>query len=260
MEAKAIAKYVRMTPMKIGIVLGIIRGKNVNEAFAILQYTPKSAAEVVVKVLKSAVANAENNLNLDRSTLYVAEAYVGAGPTLKRFRPHAQGRAFRILKRSSHVTIIVKEKSLIKEEYSVGQKVHPHGLRVGVIKDWDARWYADKKNFADYLFEDYTIREFVKKKLFSAGISKIEIERAAKRVKLNIFTAKPGMVIGKGGSGIDALKKELEKLAPEKNILINIVEVKNSDLDAQLMSENISAQLVKKISFRRAMKKQYKEQ
>ena len=136
----------------------------------------------------------------------------------------------------------------------MGQKVHPHGLRVGVIKDWDARWYADKKNFADYLFEDYTIREFVKKKLFSAGISKIEIERAAKRVKLNIFTAKPGMVIGKGGSGIDALKKELQKLAPEKNILINIVEVKNSDSDAQLMSENISAQLVKRISFRRAMK------
>lgn len=136
----------------------------------------------------------------------------------------------------------------------MGQKVHPHGLRVGVIKDWDARWYADKKNFADYLFEDYTIREFVKKKLFSAGISKIEIERAAKRVKLNIFTAKPGMVIGKGGSGIEALKKELQKLAPERNILINIVEVKNADSDAQLMSENIAAQLVKRISFRRAMK------
>lgn len=136
----------------------------------------------------------------------------------------------------------------------MGQKVHPHGLRVGVIKDWDARWYADKKNFADYLIEDYTIREFVKAKLFAAGISKIEIERAAKRVKLNIFTAKPGMVIGKGGSGIEALKKELQKLAPEKNILINIVEVKNSDSDAQLMSENIAAQLVKRISFRRAMK------
>ena len=136
----------------------------------------------------------------------------------------------------------------------MGQKVHPHGLRVGVIKDWDARWYADKKNFADYLIEDYTIREFVKKKLFSAGISKIEIERAAKRVKLNIFTAKPGMVIGKGGSGIEALKKELQKIAPERSILINIVEVKNSDSDAQLMSENIAAQLVKRISFRRAMK------
>jgi len=111
MEAKAIAKYVRTSSMKIGIVLDLIRGKNVNEAFAILQYTPKSAAEVVVKVLKSAVANAENNLNLDRSLLYVSEAYVGAGPTLKRFRPRSQGRAYRILKRSSHVTIVVKERA-----------------------------------------------------------------------------------------------------------------------------------------------------
>ena len=110
MEAKAIAKYVRMTPMKIGIVQGLIRGKNVNEAFAILQYTSKNAAEVVTKVLKSAVANAENNLNLDINRLYVAETYACQGPTLKRFRPRAQGRAYRIRKRSSHVTIIVTER------------------------------------------------------------------------------------------------------------------------------------------------------
>ncbi|APC42340.1 MULTISPECIES: 50S ribosomal protein L22 [Clostridium] len=111
MEAKAIAKYVRTSSMKMGIVLGLIRGKNVNEAFAILQYTPKNAAEVVNKVLKSAVANAENNLNLDINRLYVAEAYACQGPTLKRFRPRAQGRAYRIRKRSSHVTIIVTERS-----------------------------------------------------------------------------------------------------------------------------------------------------
>lgn len=111
MEAKAIAKYVRMSPMKIGVVLDLIRGKNVNEAFAILKYTPKDAAEVVYKVLKSAVANAENNLNLETNKLYVAEAYACQGPTLKRFRPHAQGRAFRIKKRSSHVTLIVKERA-----------------------------------------------------------------------------------------------------------------------------------------------------
>ncbi|MBB6631761.1 50S ribosomal protein L22 [Clostridium algidicarnis] len=109
MEAKAIAKYVRMSPMKVGIVLNLIKGKNVNEAFAILKYTQKDAAVVIDKVLKSAVANAENNLNLDVSRLIVSEAYAGPGPTLKRFQPHAQGRAFRINKRSSHITVIVKE-------------------------------------------------------------------------------------------------------------------------------------------------------
>ena len=136
----------------------------------------------------------------------------------------------------------------------MGQKIHPHGFRVGVIKDWDSRWYADKKNFADNLIEDNIIRKFVKKELFSAGISKIEIERAAKRVKLNIFTAKPGVVIGRGGSGIEALKKKITNLVDGKNVLINIVEVRNADSNAQLMAENIAAQLEKRISFRRAMK------
>jgi small subunit ribosomal protein S3 len=136
----------------------------------------------------------------------------------------------------------------------VGQKVNPNGLRVGIIKDWSSRWYADKKHFADYLVEDNTVRTFVKNKLKNSGISKIEIERAAKRVKLNIFTAKPGMVIGKGGTGIESLKKELKELISNKNVLINIVEVKNADSDAQLMSENVASQLVRRISFRRAMK------
>lgn len=111
MQAKAIAKYVRMSSTKIGIVLDLVRGKNVNEAFAILQYTPKDAAVVVNKVLKSAVANAENNLNLDVNNLYVSEAYVGEGSILKRYRPHAQGRAFRIKKRTSHITLVVKERA-----------------------------------------------------------------------------------------------------------------------------------------------------
>lgn len=136
----------------------------------------------------------------------------------------------------------------------MGQKVHPHGLRVGIIKEWDAKWYAGKKNFADNLVEDNKIRKFVKKKGAIAGISKIQIERAAKRIKLNIFTAKPGMIIGKGGQGIEALKTELKKIVPDKVILINIVEVKVAEADAQLMAENIALQLEKRISFRRAMK------
>ncbi|WP_160683183.1 30S ribosomal protein S3 [Clostridium sp. C2-6-12] len=136
----------------------------------------------------------------------------------------------------------------------MGQKVNPHGLRVGVIKGWDAKWYANKKNFADNLVEDNQIRKFVKKELFSAGISKVEIERAAKRVKLNIHTAKPGVIIGKGGAGIEALKNKLTQFVKGKNVLINIVEVKSAEADAQLMAENIAAQLEKRISFRRAMK------
>ena len=133
----------------------------------------------------------------------------------------------------------------------MGQKVNPHGLRVGVIKGWDAKWYADKKTFADNLVEDNKIREFVKKELFSAGIAKVEIERSAKRIKLNIHTAKPGVVIGKGGAGIEALKAKLAKIVDGKNILINIVEVKNAEANAQLVAENIAAQLEKRVSFRK---------
>jgi len=135
----------------------------------------------------------------------------------------------------------------------VGQKVNPHGLRVGIIKDWDAKWYASKKDFADNLVEDVRLRDMLKKKLFHAGISKIEIERAANRIKVNIFTAKPGIVIGKGGTGADSLKKDIEKFT-KKTTILNIVDVKVPDLDSQLVAENIAAQLERRISFRRAMK------
>ncbi|MDD3613819.1 MAG: 30S ribosomal protein S3 [Caldicoprobacterales bacterium] len=135
----------------------------------------------------------------------------------------------------------------------MGQKVNPHGLRVGVIKDWDARWYASKKDFADNLIEDVKLREMLKKKLYHAGISKIEIERAANRIRVNIHTAKPGIVIGKGGTGIESIKAEVEKFINKKAIL-NIVEVKSPDTSAQLVAENIAAQLERRISFRRAMK------
>ena len=135
----------------------------------------------------------------------------------------------------------------------MGQKMHPHGLRVVVIKDWNSKWYADKKNFSDYLVEDHKIREYVKKKLFISGISKIEIERTAKFVRVNVYTAKPGLVIGKGGQLAETLKNDLQKMI-SKDVNLNIVEVKNIDLDAQLVAENICAQLERRISFRRAMK------
>ena len=135
----------------------------------------------------------------------------------------------------------------------MGQKMHPHGLRVGVINDWNSKWYADTKNFSDYLVEDHKIREYVKKKLFVSGISKIEIERTPKFVKVNVYTAKPGLVIGKGGNYAETLKNELVKMI-NTDVNLNIVEVKNIDTDAQLVAENIAGQLERRISFRRAMK------
>lgn len=135
----------------------------------------------------------------------------------------------------------------------MGQKMDPNGLRLGIIKDWNSKWYADSKNFADYLVEDYKIRKYIDKKLHVAGISKIEIERTAKFVKINVYTAKPGLIIGKGGNLAETLKAELEKMI-NKQVNLNIVEVSNIDLDAKLVAENIAMQLEKRISFRRAMK------
>ena len=135
----------------------------------------------------------------------------------------------------------------------MGQKVNPHGMRVGIIKDWNSRWYAEDE-FADFLVEDQKIRKYLKKKLYSAGVSKIEIERAADRVKVIVFTAKPGVVIGRGGAEIEVTKKELTKLTGGKKVSLDIKEIKRPDRDAQLVAENIAQQLENRISFRRAMK------
>ena len=135
----------------------------------------------------------------------------------------------------------------------MGQKVHPIGFRLGVIKDWNSRWYANKREYADLLHEDLEIREIIKKRFYQAGVSKIEIERAANRGKVTIHTARPGMVIGRGGAEVDKLRKDLEKLSG-KQYQINIVEIKTPELDAQLVAENIAFQLEKRVSFRRAMR------
>ena len=135
----------------------------------------------------------------------------------------------------------------------MGQKMDPHGLRVGIIKDWDSKWYANKKDFADNLVEDYKIREFVKEKLYIAGISKVEIERRANTIKVSAFTAKPGIALGKNGENVTKIRNDLSKKF-KKDINLNIVEVKNVDTDAQLVAENIASQLERRISYRKAMK------
>ena len=136
----------------------------------------------------------------------------------------------------------------------MGQKVNPHGLRVGVIKDWDSRWYAREDKVGDLIVEDYNIRKYLKNKLYSAGIAKIEIERSNSRVKINIHCSRPGVIIGKGGTEIEILRKDIEAKMG-KTVALNIVEVRSPDLNAQLVAENIAQQLEKRISFRRAMKK-----
>ena len=135
----------------------------------------------------------------------------------------------------------------------MGQKVHPTGARLGVIKDWSSKWYANNNNFADYLVEDQKIRKFLKKKQYEAGIANIEIERTAKSVKVNVYTAKPGILIGKGGAGAESLRADIKKLIG-KDVNLNVVEVKNTSLDATLVAEDIASQLERRISFRRAMK------
>lgn len=135
----------------------------------------------------------------------------------------------------------------------MGQKMNPHGLRVGVIKDWDSKWYASKKDFADNLVEDVAIRKYIKKNLFAAGVSRIEIERTAKSIKANVYTAKPGIVLGKNGESVNKLRADITKLF-KKDININVIEVKNVDTDAQLVAENIAGQLERRISYRKALK------
>jgi small subunit ribosomal protein S3 len=135
----------------------------------------------------------------------------------------------------------------------MGQKMDPHGLRVGIIKDWDSKWYANKKDFANNLVEDVAIRKYIKKNLFAAGVSRIEIERTAKSIKANVYTAKPGIVLGKNGESVNKLRADIAKMF-KKDININVIEVKNVDADAQLVAENIAGQLERRISYRKALK------
>ncbi|MBO7667221.1 MAG: 30S ribosomal protein S3 [Firmicutes bacterium] len=135
----------------------------------------------------------------------------------------------------------------------MGQKVNPKGFRIGVIRDWDSRWYANNKDFKNYLYEDYQVRKYVKEKLYSSGVSKVDIERTGGRVKINVFTAKPGIVIGRGGQEVEVLRQELENMTGKK-VSVNITEIKRPELDAQLVAESVAASLEKRIAFRRAMK------
>lgn len=136
----------------------------------------------------------------------------------------------------------------------MGQKVNPHGLRVGIIKGWDTQWYADKKNYSVYVKQDYDIRTFLKKKYYNSAISRITVERVADRVIVNIFTGRPGVLIGKEGAGVEQMKREAAKFVPGRKVVINVKEIRRVDADAQLVAESVAAQLEKRASFRRTVK------
>ena len=211
MEAKAVAKTIRVSPQKARLVVDLVRGKTVKEALGILEYTNKAASPAISKVVKSAAQNAVYNNDADAEKLYVKAIFV--------------------------------------------DEVSPVGLRVGVNRNWDSRWYANDQDFAGLLHEDIKVRDYILKKLKTASVAKVEIERSKNRVTIFVHTSRPGVVIGKDGEAVDALRKEVSKLVSSKQVFINIVEIKNPDVVAQLVANNIAEQLENRASFRTVQKR-----
>ena len=258
-EAKATTRMLRVSPQKLNLVAQLIRGKKVATALADLEFSNKRISVEVKKTLESAIANAENNHELDVDDLIVAQAWVGKDMVLKRFSPRARGRAGRIEKPFANITIVVREVAARRrqgclERVEMGQKINPIGLRLGVNRTWDSRWYSSKGEYGKLLHEDMKIRASLTKGLKQAAISKIVIERPHKKARINIHSARPGVVIGKKGADIEKLRKQVAKLT-NSEVAINIVEVRKPEVDATLVAESIAQQLERRVAFRRAMKR-----
>ena len=238
------------------LVADMVRGMQVGDALAMLKFTPQAAAKPLAKLLRSAVANAEQKGGrVDVDALVVKTLIVDQGPKMRRFMPRAHGPG--VPRREEDEPRLRRARDRVgrerAKETNVGQKVHPIGFRLGVIRTWDSKWY-EEKNYAKWLHEDIQLSEFMKEKLDHAGIARIEIERAANKAKINIHTARPGIVIGKRGAGIETIKKDLQALT-ENEVFLNIQEVRKAETNAQLVAENIATQLERRVAFRRAMKK-----
>ena len=260
-EAKATARMLRVSPQKLNLLAQLIRGKKVATALADLEFSRKRISVEVKKTLESAIANAENNHDLDVDDLIVAQAWVGKDMVLKRFSPRARGRAGRIEKPFSPTSRSSCGKSPPatprppeRETFKMGQKINPIGLRLGVNRTWDSRWFSSKGEYGKLLHEDMKIRDSLTKSLKQAAISKIVIERPHKKARINIHSARPGVVIGKKGADIEKLRKQVAKLTSSE-VAINIVEVRKPEIDATLVAESIAQQLERRVAFRRAMKR-----
>ena len=257
-EAKAIAKMLRISPQKLNLVAQLIRGKKVASALADLQFSRKRIAVDVKKCLELAIANAENNHDLDVDDLVVAEAFVGKAIVMKRFHARGRGRAGGILKPFSNLTIVVRQVEAKRpkraQERTMGQKINPIGLRLGINRTWDSRWYAGKNEYGKLLHEDVEIRKILMKELKQAAVARIVIERPHKKCRVTIHSARPGVVIGKKGADIDKLRKRVADITAS-DVVINIVEIRKPELDATLVAELIAQQLERRVAFRRAMKR-----
>ncbi len=254
-EARAKQKYIIMSPRKLRRVVDTIRGKGVPEAYNILRLMPYEAATVVMKKLIEATSNARVKFGIeDPSELIVSYVVADEGPSYTRFKPRAQGRIYRREKPTSHLTIAVQVKEAKKKEATVGQKVNPKSLRLGIIHSWDSTWIADSKQYGKNVKEDNVLRTYLKKKFKAAAVSKIEIDRKAQRLIVRIITGRPGMVVGRGGQGLDTLRQQLQALTNRKDIQIDVMEVNRIEADSTLVAESIAQQLEKRVAYRRAMK------
>jgi small subunit ribosomal protein S3 len=229
MEVAAKLRAARISAQKARLVADQVRGKPVGEALSVLEFSNKKAAGIVRKVLNSAIANAENNEGADVDELRVSTIFVDEGFTMKRLKARAKGRGDRIFKRTCHITVKVADSH-------------------------NSVWYADSKNYAQNLINDIEVREYILKKLDAASVSRVKIERPAQTARITIFTARPGIVIGKKGEDVDGLRKELsEKMGVP--VHINIEEIRKPDVDARLVAQNVAQQLERRVMFRRAMKR-----
>ena len=258
-DAKAVARMLRVSPQKLNLLAQLIRGKKVAMALADLQFSQKRIATEVKKCLESAIANAENNHDLDVDELVVAEALCrqGAGAqALPPARPWPHGQDFEAVFEPDHRRASGSERSGLRKgpRYSMGQKVNPIGLRLGINRTWDSRWYAGKNEYGTLLHEDMKIRKELMTSLKQAAVSKIVIERPHKKCRVTVHSARPGVVIGKKGADIEKLRKSVAKLT-DSDVVINIIEIRKPELDATLVAESIAQQLERRVAFRRAMKR-----
>ena len=258
-EAKAVARMLRVSPQKLNLVAQLIRGRKASAALADLQFSRKRIAVDVKKCLESAIANAENNHDLEVDDLVVAEAHVGNGIVMKRFAPRGRGRSGRVFKpfcAPDHRGSSGRGRGwrLRAREKTMGQKINPIGLRLGINRTWDSRWFAGKNEYGKLLHEDVKIREILHKELKQAAVARIVIERPHKKCRVTIHSARPGVVIGKKGADIDKLRKRVADITAS-DVVINIVEIRKPELDATLVAELIAQQLERRVAFRRAMKR-----